>query len=54
LLLSDLLLHRVLLFLELVHVVHDDLCPVVLVLGGGEGGEVVGGREDLVANGLDG
>jgi hypothetical protein len=57
LVLSNAGLHRVLLLLELLHIVHDDLCPVVWVLGGGAHLVVVGSRgrlEDLVTYVLDG
>jgi hypothetical protein len=43
--------------LELLHVVHDDLCPVVRVLGRGAHLVMVGSRgrlEDLVTYVLDG
>ena len=57
LVLSNASLHRVLLLLELLHVVHDDLCPVVRVLGRGAHLVMVGSRgrlEDLVTYVLDG
>lgn len=56
LVLTDTLLHRVFLLLELLHVVHDDLGPVVWVLGWGVhlvAAGTSGGLKDLVAHVLD-